>query len=143
MKMVYIQDGKQLETYMHPKRQHILRELGVQGPMTAKMLSDTLEMIPPQCKTSCFPIDGITGSRGGPHSIDPWYYRKRLVMVSFCSLAEEKRKLVSDMVTRQIHEKRNNRLPMEMVISRRTRFRESYISAEMRLMSFTGESERS
>lgn len=50
MKMVYIQDGKQLETYMHPKRQHILRELGVQGPMTAKMLSDTLEMIPPSAK---------------------------------------------------------------------------------------------
>ncbi len=47
MKMLYIQDGKQLEIYMHPKRQQILHELSVQGPMTAKMLSDALGILPP------------------------------------------------------------------------------------------------
>lgn len=34
---------------MHPKRQQVLHELRVQGPMTAKMLSDALEM-PPSAK---------------------------------------------------------------------------------------------
>lgn len=38
MKMLYIQDGKQLEIYMHPKRQQILHEFERTGMMTAKML---------------------------------------------------------------------------------------------------------
>ncbi len=58
------------------------------------------------------------------HGITATYYRKRLVTVSFSSLAEEKRKLASDVVTKQIHDdfykKKRNRLPMKMVIFRQT-----------------------
>lgn len=38
------------------------------------------------------------------HGITATYYRKRLVTVSFSSLAEEKRKLVCGVVAKQIHD---------------------------------------
>ena len=108
MKMVYIQDGKQLEIYMHPKRQQILHELSVQGPMTAKMLSDALGMTPSSAKHHVSRLMELQVVEVDHteliHGITATYYRKRLVTVSFSSLAEEKRKLASDMVTKQIHD---------------------------------------
>lgn len=107
--MLYIQDGKQLEIYMHPKRQQILHELSVQGgPMTAKMLSDALGMTPSSAKHHVARLVELQVVEVDHteliHGITATYYRKRLVTVSFSSLAEEKRKLASDVVTKQIHD---------------------------------------
>ncbi|NLE16657.1 MAG: helix-turn-helix transcriptional regulator [Spirochaetales bacterium] len=40
MKVLPLNDDNQLQIFMHPKRQDILHLLSVEGPATAKMVSD-------------------------------------------------------------------------------------------------------
>lgn len=109
MKMITLTDTKQLEIYMHPKRQQILHELSVEGPMTAKMLSDTLGMTPSSAKHHLKRLEELAvvevDHRELIHGITATYYRRTLVTVSFGSLPEEHKKNASAAVTKQIQDR--------------------------------------
>ncbi|MGE4583075.1 MAG: ArsR family transcriptional regulator [Sphaerochaeta sp.] len=108
MNILTLTDDKQLQIYMHPKRQEILYQLSIQGPMTAKMLSTSLAMTPSSAKHHLGKLQEL-GVVAVDHQevingITATYYRKVRVTVSFGALEEQSRRLVTDFLSKQVHD---------------------------------------
>ena len=108
MKTILLQNDTQLQIFMHPKRQDILHLLSIDGPATAKMISNTLNMTPSSAKHHLLKLQGLGVVEEDHtqliHGITATYYRKAEVTVSFGALAQEKQKLVLDFVSHRIQD---------------------------------------
>jgi DNA-binding transcriptional ArsR family regulator len=106
MKVLQLKDDNQLQIFMHPKRQDILHLLSVEGPATAKMVSDALAMTPSSAKHHLLKLQGLGVVEEDHtrliHGIKATYYRKAEVAVSFGELDQQKQRLVSDFVSHRI-----------------------------------------
>jgi len=108
MKTLLLKTEKDLEIFMHPKRQQILHLLSVHACMTAKQVSDALFMQPSSAKHHLLRLQELglveVDHTELIHGITATFYRKTLVTVSFASLGEEKQKLVSDFVAKKVRD---------------------------------------
>lgn len=108
MKTILLKDDNQLQIFMHPKRQDILHLLSVEGPSTAKMVSDALHMTPSSAKHHLLKLMllGVVEEDHVEliHGIRATYYRKAEVTVSFAELDEQKQRLVLDFVSHRIQD---------------------------------------
>ncbi len=98
-----------MEIYMHPKRQQILHELSVQGPMTAKMLSSELDMTPSSAKHHLLRLQELgvveVDHTQLIHGITATYFRKVAITISFSTLAEENKVVASNFATKQVYDR--------------------------------------
>ncbi len=108
MKVLQLKDDNQLQIFMHPKRQDILHLLSVEGPATAKMVSDALNMTPSSAKHHLLKLKGLGVVEEDHtqiiHGITATFYRKAEITVSFGALGQDKQKLVSDFVSHRIRD---------------------------------------
>jgi predicted ArsR family transcriptional regulator len=108
MKTLLLKTDKDLEIFMHPKRQQVLHLLSTNACMTAKQISDALSMQPSSAKHHLLRLVELglveIDHTELIHGITATYYRKTLVTVSFASLGEEKQKLVSDFISKKVRD---------------------------------------
>ncbi|NBK24332.1 MAG: ArsR family transcriptional regulator [Spirochaetia bacterium] len=108
MKTLLLKTDKDLQIFMHPKRQQILHLLSVNASMTAKQISDALAMQPSSAKHHLLRLQELglveVDHTELIHGITATFYRKTLVTVSFASLGAEKQKLVSDFIDKQVRD---------------------------------------
>lgn len=108
MNTIHLHSDKQLQIFMQPKRQDILHLLSIEGPATAKMIADMLEMTASSAKHHLMKLVelGVVEEDHTEviHGITATYYRKAEVTVSFSDLDNQKRTLVADFVSNRIRE---------------------------------------
>ena len=108
MKTLTFTTDKELQIYMHPKRQQLLRLLDRVASMTPKQIADRLQMTPSSAKHHLLKLQEIglieVDRQELIHGITATYYRKCPVTVSFGSLGAEKRKMLTDLMHKQVYD---------------------------------------
>ncbi len=108
MRIITLTTDKELQVYMHPKRQQILHMLEREGSMTAKQIASESGMTPSSAKHHVLKLMDLllveVDRQEMIHGITATYYKKCSVTVSFGALEEQKRRLVTNLMHKQVYD---------------------------------------
>ncbi|MCH3918558.1 MAG: helix-turn-helix domain-containing protein [Spirochaetia bacterium] len=108
MKTITLTTDAQLRIYMQPLRQKILRLLSIKGPMTAKMVADTLSITSSSAKHHLLRLESIgvveVDHTQQIHGITATFFRNAPVTVSLGSDFSEDREILAQDLLRDVQE---------------------------------------